>query len=336
MELLIPVALAYAGKCLTKEKDARQVEQVRQNLEPSELPNSPFRVEEADQEARRLASEMYPDHLRVNGLGPNSFGTHEFRVGGFATGGSGIGQIPGYTMSSEDPVEIGNDDVDWASFRIRKGEKAWRGHNNMVPYYGAKIKQNTRDDAFQRKFEEFTGSFRDKTFVRTEVGPMFQAHRQNIFGVQSQPEENRKERFYGSEMRRNERPFEWVRVSPIEETDTSFRVVPKNIDETRVKTNPKITYAWRMSAPKTGTQMRGELGKIYKRKPPRSYEINEDYHVPEPTAFKRERQFPCIKETLKCNVGEFDISDQLGQVNSIQQKSYIPLRKKKKCKRKSK
>ena len=134
-------------------------------------------------------------------------------------------------------------------------------HNNMVPKF--KLKGNYGlspddekhlNDTFTRKLNLFTGSLNSLDYrKKTERKPLFSPvpGLSNIYGSPVKTE-SYKGRYIPGRERRNEKPFQEVRVTPglnlgynevgIQGFHDLYRAMPRNIDQTRTLNNPKITY----------------------------------------------------------------------------------------------
>jgi hypothetical protein len=128
-------------------------------------------------------------------------------------------------------------------------------HNNMVPYFGGRVKQNMRDTANTSILDSFTGAG-TTNIKKTEVESMFDYKRPfgNPFGLESATDfvESRMET---SRRRNNERPFEPTQVGPgigephgltgkggFQQFEVNQVMRPRTTDELRTANNPKLTY----------------------------------------------------------------------------------------------
>lgn len=183
-------------------------------------------------------------------------------------------------------------DLDLDSYSELTGLPSDYRHNNMVPYFGSKITQNMDEYATQSTLERYTGMGDIPNRKKEELGPMFQVQQENIFGTQSLPEDLRKDRFYQSNLKTNILPVPQVRVTPLDELQ--FRPYSKNVDELRVKTNPKISYQGRTQAPPQGTAQRGIQASVNKNRPDKTFYIGNDHLGPSkysgPTQVRMETQ----------------------------------------------
>lgn len=95
-----------------------------------------------------------------------------------------------------------------------RGHEANMTHNNMVPFFGGKIKQNiTSDRLAADKLERFTGQFKLNQQQKTEVGPFFEPTN-NLTNINGSHEQRDMSRYIPSNIGKcnNELPFEQVTV----------------------------------------------------------------------------------------------------------------------------
>jgi len=128
-------------------------------------------------------------------------------------------------------------------------------HNNMTPFFGSHVRQNVDEYGGRQIVERFTGQNNfDKR--KTEIPQLFdpQANIRNPYGM-SNLSGYQRERYIVSNKRNNEAPTEKVYVGPglnrgytwcpsggFQQAETRDYILPKTVDELRVKTNPKLTY----------------------------------------------------------------------------------------------
>ncbi len=157
-------------------------------------------------------------------------------------------------------------------------------HNNMMPFFKSKdggfnpYTELKNAEMRQRRMETFTGSannldYRPKTERRRLFDPV--AGLTNMYGTPVLTDVMDSRYIPGME-RRNERPFQEVRVTPglnlgynevakFGEHDP-FRVLPKTVDELRVASKPKLTYG-SVVIPGMKGQRSAVPSKMYKRRP---------------------------------------------------------------------
>lgn len=172
------------------------------------------------------------------------------------------------------------------------------GHNNMVPFFGGSIKQNTRIDQHQTTLDLFTGSERLKP-PKQEVETMFSPEKNvastNGVGVSYN---NDRSRFVQSNYQQGVKPFQEVRVGPgLNQGPTAsgstgfhdtYRPPVKNVDELRV--NKKVTYEGRVKPPKAVVTNRGKFGKLFKNLPEKFYTKGLAHLFKTTGAFTKERK----------------------------------------------
>jgi hypothetical protein len=180
-------------------------------------------------------------------------------------------------------------------------------HNNMTPYFGSRIKQNTEPVANRSVLEKFTGEFgADIWQKKKEQKPIFDPMRKdvgNVFG-----NENRTdyyiERIFEPRARKNERPFESIHVGPglnkgysstpvggFQQFEIQDYVKPKNVDELRLGSNPKETYEGRV-LPGSGMAQRGSVGEVVKNRATTFYENGPNRYFTTVGAYTKETERP--------------------------------------------
>lgn len=160
-------------------------------------------------------------------------------------------------------------------------------HNNMVPFYGSHVRQNTDPEAHQQLLERFTGQTNSSTELRSQPKrelPSFFDRTPGQTFIYGAPTEMavQTDRYITSNLKQNVTPFQQIRVGPgISETYDAkprdgfhpwYRCQFRNVDELRV--NPKNVYEGRLLPGKEVTSNRGFCGDVYKRRPD-SFYIND-------------------------------------------------------------
>ena len=159
-------------------------------------------------------------------------------------------------------------------------------HNNMVPFFGSQVRQNTDEYANRPILENFTGvNEHDKK--KQEISPMFdpQENYGNVYGVPNM-DDTVLDRYIPSRYRQNETPIEKQNVGPglnqgyttkptggFQQADTRDYVLPKTTNELRVLTNPKLTYKSRPTGPAGKIGKPGKIGEV-KKYLPDTYYVN--------------------------------------------------------------
>ena len=152
-------------------------------------------------------------------------------------------------------------------------------HNNMVPFFGSTIRQNTDQNRTSSILEHHTGVMENYT-SKKEQAPLFKPTMDmgNVYGTQNQFDREL-ERYITSQKKTNELPFEKIMVGPglnkgygsdpsggFHNPNTRDFILPKTIDELRVKNNPKITFEGRIISGKS-INKRGQEGITVKNRP---------------------------------------------------------------------
>lgn len=177
-------------------------------------------------------------------------------------------------------------------------------HNNMTPFFGGTIKQNTRIDQHQTTLDLFTGTERLKG-PKEEVEYMFKPEK-NVGNMEGMTYNDDKTRFVKSIYRQGEKPFQEIKVGPglndregisgdIGFHDT-YRPPVKTVDELRIK--KKETFEGRIKPPKAVVTNRGKMGKLFKNLPEKFYEktIGHLFKTTGATVKERQREKYILKD----------------------------------------
>lgn len=153
-------------------------------------------------------------------------------------------------------------------------------HNNMVPFFGSHVRQNVDEVQNQQIVENFTGNLK-YCRKKDEIPNLFDPQANVGLPTGSAPLTLAygKERFIVSNIRNNEAPTEKIYVGPglnkgytafpsggFQQANTRDYVLPKTVDELRVKTNPKVTY-YMPIIPGQHIGRRGMIGTVQKNRP---------------------------------------------------------------------
>jgi hypothetical protein len=129
-------------------------------------------------------------------------------------------------------------------------------HNNMVPFFGGRVKQNMKASANNSLLDSYTGAGYTQ-IAKKEVETMFDYQRPfgNPFGLESSTDFI-ESRINTPRNRAGERPFEPTRVGAgvndgygmlgkggFQQLEINEIMRPRTTDELRVDTNPKLSYA---------------------------------------------------------------------------------------------
>jgi len=158
-------------------------------------------------------------------------------------------------------------------------------HDNMVPFIKNKNQHNLNFDSNSNRLGRYTGS--DETYrqKKHEVKSFFDVTPNNsyVYGSPSFTETVGLDRYIASQKRQNEKPFQDIRVGPglaagytaepvggLNQANARDYVMPYNVDQLRVLTNPKITFEGRVVAGLKSGQ-RGLQAKPFKHRPEKYY-----------------------------------------------------------------
>jgi hypothetical protein len=158
-------------------------------------------------------------------------------------------------------------------------------HNNMVPFFGGTVKQNIEENSNQTLLESFTGNdpnYQQKVEVKRDDLFKPVANLSNPYGMSNLDGYNL-DRYVVSNLRNNQAPIEPIRVGPglnqgytaegsggFQQANTLDFVLPKTVDELRVKTNPKVSYEG-VVVPGSHIAKPGKVGIVAKNKPDTFY-----------------------------------------------------------------
>jgi hypothetical protein len=163
-------------------------------------------------------------------------------------------------------------------------------HDNMIPFIKNKNQQNLNFDAFSNTLGRHTGNDNDYRPKKKEIKPFFDITPNNsyVYGSPSFTETVGMDRYVPSQKRQGEKPFQDIRVGPglaagytaepvggLNQANARDYVLPKSVDETRVLTNPRLTYEGRIIAGLKSGQ-RGLQAKPFKHRPERYYNSSPD------------------------------------------------------------
>ena len=158
-------------------------------------------------------------------------------------------------------------------------------HNNMVPFFGGTVKQNIEENSNQTLLESFTGNdpnYQQKVELKRDDLFKPVANLSNPYGTSNLDGYNL-DRYIVSNLRNNQAPIEPIRVGPglnqgytaegsggFQQANTLDFVLPKTVDELRVKTKPKVSYEG-VVVPGSHIAKPGKVGVVAKNKPDTFY-----------------------------------------------------------------
>jgi hypothetical protein len=167
-------------------------------------------------------------------------------------------------------------------------------HNNMMPYFGAKIRGATVNANVNESILDNMQGAGSQTFSKKEVAPLFkpQEHVQWTHGAPNQSDFFQSRVNPGLRMA-NVKPWEEEKVAPglnlgyttsgsgngfNSGTEARETWLPKTVDELRIKTNPKLTYGLdgHQGPAQSIIKNRGIEGKVEKHLPDTYYNNTPD------------------------------------------------------------
>lgn len=191
-------------------------------------------------------------------------------------------------------------------------------HNNMMPFFGSHIRQNTSENSNSSILENQTGY--DNYHVKKEPVPLFEPTKDLniIYGTQNSNDDIQN-RYSTTLYRQNELPFEQVHVGPgINKGYTNLPsggfvqdvrdyVLPKTIDELRTASNPQISYKGRVIPGGAVVGKTEQIGLVQKVRPDTFYENSADRYFTTTTTTIKEpvRSDMIMKETNRKDVNEY-------------------------------
>ena len=201
------------------------------------------------------------------------------------------------------------------------GQKMERqgAHNNMVPFFGGSVRQNTDANATASHMEHFTGNH-SNYIKKKEITPHF-VPQSNVNHVYGTPNMSGSviNRFIPSRFKEGVPLNEPENVGPglnqgyttkgsggFHQADAQIYAMPKNVDELRTANNPKTSYRGVIIHGKNPVVNRGKIGKINKDRP-NTYYVNSPARYNVTTgAYVKERGRPSqiIKETRSANTSK--------------------------------
>jgi hypothetical protein len=192
-------------------------------------------------------------------------------------------------------------------------------HNNMVPFFGSGITQNLNESMNQTLLEKYTG-YDNSTRIEKMEQTNFSDIQKNVYTHEnSQGYLVKLDRMESSPYHNNIVPVEQIKVGPgTKFTDPvsssggyqqdTFRDIGyyKDIDDLRVKTNPKETYEGRLVDGMKESK-RGKMGMMDKNRVDTYYEQNEDNMFKTTGAYLKDKSRPCVdvKDTNRKDAIEY-------------------------------
>lgn len=183
--------------------------------------------------------------------------------------------------------EVEEDTNQYKSLTGNTVSKSDLKHNNMVPFFGSKVRHGEDRNVNESRLDNMAGTG-SQHFRKREQAPLFKPE-ENVQWGHGTPNASNfiQSRMNPSMSMANVKPFQEVRVGPgLNERggvlgsggfnsgmESREKWAPKTVDELRVKTNPKTSYGGVVLGGKNPVTNRGILGNVEKYKPD-TYYIN--------------------------------------------------------------
>ena len=160
-------------------------------------------------------------------------------------------------------------------------------HNNMVPWFGSKVRQPLQTNKVTENIlDSYTGSGSQQRSKKS-VAPLFKPEKNmHLTNGMANHNDFLQGRMNVSQKISGVKPFADVKVGPglnrgyNTESYGGFNAgmsardqwMPKNVDQLRVKTNPKMSFKGQFLGAKASVQSRGIMGSVEKRRPDTHFE----------------------------------------------------------------
>lgn len=184
------------------------------------------------------------------------------------------------------------------------GQPVNSSHNNMVPFFGSNVTQNTQVNTNTSILENYTG-LSDIPTKKQETLKMFSNQKENIYGTKPTGDLINLDRYVDSNLKTNLLPTSQIKVQPLPEE--YVRPSYKDVDDLRVATNPKVSYSAPVTQGKHFVGNRGITGKVNKNQPDTYYINSSDRYfttVGSVKAPKARENYSNIKFTPKSETSE--------------------------------
>lgn len=291
---LLVLGVASLGKYLSNSFRTRESNYLRQEISPSELPSGTDiyesnRFNQVDKEVRQLSAKSYQDSMHpcdTNVIPPFYNALYPDKCANL--------------RDSMLPMVINDVDPNSLNYKILQGPM-WKStvklpsetilehlnpltglpfentHNNMVPYFGSSVRQNTDEGVHKQTLEAFTGTGEIASRHRAEIPSLFAPVQQNIYGSQNVPEEFRLQRYLPSNLKTNVLPAPQIRTCAPKPEELA-RPVYRNIDDLRV--NKQQTHNLPIAAPPQSISAIPQIGLVKKNNPPKYHIIGAERFAP--------------------------------------------------------
>ena len=273
MELYAGAVLNGVGYALNKERDVLKRTDTRAN--PQELPSM-----------QNIYKSKYYDNTRADEFDRATVKWQDSQN----PLETGIVPKPAYADMFASPLgdNVNNKKIHTMAGKYIAPEQF--SHNNMQPFIRGSVKQNTDEFANQNILNSYTGRS-DTIQHKKEVECFFEPTSQygNACGFMPNPNDFEREHMQIPKARNNDFPIDKVYVGKglglgytadpaggYQQANTIDYVMPKNVDQLRVATNPRVEYQLPRPATGQGVARRGIMGDFSKNKPDNYFEQSAD------------------------------------------------------------
>lgn len=195
-----------------------------------------------------------------------------------------------------------------------------KSHNNMVPYFGSNITQNTDINRYSTSKLEGTNGPQLYKVKREMAAPKPQ---KDISYTRGAPVTRNTERFLQSAYRPFEKIVEPIRVGPgidkgycasgNDGFHNTYRIPHKNVDELRTKNNKKVSYTSKVNSGKHTNDNRTLTQTMRKNRPDTYYEQSQDNYFRTTGSRLKETFHPMIRVHPKKLEGTTDYVGNTGR-----------------------
>lgn len=264
--------LAFVGKLFSENgKNPRGKKLVRQSIPLEEQPNGAMiyesnRLLESEGAVQREAQRQFQkahDPISTNVIPPLFNTMQQEKIDQFHSRNKQSQIFNGAMFQN---TSVGG--LDRSTQNTLTGEPIEYFHNNMVPFHGLKHNPNTQNRMTEGKLERFTGFGDIIERPKREVQTFFDLQPQDIRNTAPMPDDMREERYVAalSNNKTNLLPMPQIRQAAFDALD--FRPQLRGVDETRVKSNPKLTFKGRtINGISQSETNYGLLGNVKKNRP---------------------------------------------------------------------
>jgi hypothetical protein len=287
IELYVLVTLGAIGYMLNNSSKSKQFQKISQfqnvKIPKSEIPSSNTVYDSSFYEKSKSLSDSRAAKLHAMAQSPIQTGV--------------IDKNYGFDKGSKDQKikSMSGNYIDASDFK----------HNNMIPYFGAKIRTNLDEGLNESLLETYTGVPTSNYKKKCEVQSFFDPTKDlgNVNGMGNNTDYMR-ERIVTSRLRTNETPVEKMYVGPginkgyeskptggFQQLDMQDAVMPKCVDQLRAINKPKLTFEGRI-VDGTKEKMRGDMGIMRKNRVETFYEQGSERYMTTTGAYLKPSEIP--------------------------------------------